>query len=316
MTSQHERAARYLAKMTGQPYTRMRNLTAHRHPIPDLAPLLEPLPYACGRPVEVEFAATVIGACRAGCRPCQDSLVPGLYRHRPTVATLAGAIYGMWPTAGPLASPPTRTWHPIVRHAQHRGDGTAALAAVDAMTEAEVAELVNDALDHWSVAAANVTFHTITLDDDQPEPAEHESGPPSYQLMPGVAESSLGPIPCLVLAPETPGADVQDLRRRTQWQPWDTTKALPEADTAWRVRIEIATRSLAGIVHVDDTGYDDVTLWTTEEIVPLPQEWFDLVDHSEHVLLCGPAASSRHEDMEQASAAGELLAVIARVRFW
>jgi hypothetical protein len=315
MTSQHERAARYLARVTGQPYTRMRNLTAHRHPIPELAPLLEPLPYACGRPVEVELAAVVVGACRAGCGPCQDSLVPGLYRHHATVATLAGATFGLWPTPGLLAAPATRTWHPLARAARETGDGAAALAAVEAMTEAEVAELVSDALDHWAAVAGSIAFHTIPVGDDRPESAESESGLPSHQLMPGVAESPQGPIPYVALVPETPGAGVEDLQSRTQWQPRDM-EDMPEVDIAWRVRIEIATRSLAEIVHVDDAGYDDVTLWTAAETVPLPEEWFDLVNRTEHLLLCGPAASSSDKDMENASAAGMLLAVIARVRFW
>ncbi|MET8146464.1 hypothetical protein ABZU32_39660 [Sphaerisporangium sp. NPDC005288] len=79
--------------------------------------------------------------------------------------------------------------------------------------------------------------------------------------------------------------------------------------------IAIATRSVDQVVYVNDAGDDDEVLWTAAATVTLPEEWFDLVYRSEHVVLCGPADSS-HEDLQRASAAGELLAVAARVRFW
>ncbi len=62
-------------------------------------------------------------------------------------------------------------------------------------------------------------------------------------------------------------------------------------------------------------GWDDVTLWEAPEPVTLPEEWWELVDRAEHVLLCGPAADGSHAALEAAAGAGELAAVIGRVKF-
>ncbi|MFF8431070.1 hypothetical protein ACF07Y_39235 [Streptomyces sp. NPDC016566] len=57
---------------------------------------LEGLPYAAGTKVNFDFAARLLAACRAGCRPCQASLAQKVVAgHRPTVAVLAGAVYGL-----------------------------------------------------------------------------------------------------------------------------------------------------------------------------------------------------------------------------
>ncbi|MFF3660290.1 hypothetical protein [Streptomyces olivochromogenes] len=74
--------------------------------------------------------------------------------HRPTLAALAGAVYGELAGGTPAAStsPTTRSWAPLVRAANTRqGDGGAALAAVEAMDDAAASDLLNDALDYWTM---------------------------------------------------------------------------------------------------------------------------------------------------------------------
>ncbi|MEU7745400.1 hypothetical protein [Nonomuraea sp. NPDC049158] len=56
-------------------------------------------------------------------------------------------------------------------------------------------------------------------------------------------------------------------------------------------------------------------LWQAPEAVPLPDEWFDLVDRAQHMLLAGPAADSSDAALQAACDAGELLAVVGRVSF-
>lgn len=61
----------------------------HRHdPVPDMS-FLEGLPYAAGRQLNLDFAARLVAACRAGCRPCQAALARKVVAgHRPTLAVL------------------------------------------------------------------------------------------------------------------------------------------------------------------------------------------------------------------------------------
>ncbi|GLW22937.1 hypothetical protein [Microbispora triticiradicis] len=57
-------------------------------------------------------------------------------------------------------------------------------------------------------------------------------------------------------------------------------------------------------------------LWQAPTPVSLPEPWWDVADRAQHVLLCGPAADPAHDAVQAAADAGELLAVIAMVRFW
>jgi hypothetical protein len=302
-------ASRRAQQRTGASYASAAAGTTHQHPAPDLSALAG-LPYGGGRRVDVDLAARLVGACRAGCRPCQDSLIPKALGDRALVAVLAGAVYGMLPTGGAFASAATRAWMPAARAARASGDGTAALAALEAMEAGDVAELLEDALDHWAAGGAGPDlFQVVDLDppgsatrgtDSRTEPFP---AVPSYAVLPGTVTMSDGrPLPSLTLEPETPGAGYDDLRQRTGWRPWDM-RELPELDTSWRLRVDIATRSLQQLVHVDDEGFDDVTLWEAARTVTLPEQWWDLLDRAQHVLVSGPAGGE------------QLLAVVARCAF-
>jgi hypothetical protein len=315
-TDKRKRAIRVRMAQTGEPYAvAARHIDAHRHPRPDLAGL-GGLPYAAGRAADMDLAAAMVGACRAGCRPCQEELVSRLLAADcATIAVLAGAVYGTLPAgAGVLASPATHAWQPLAHHANASGDGAGALAALEAMTSHDREALLQDALDHWAAGGLPAdALHLLHLDLDEVDDPGPETTGPIYALSPGTVETPGGPLPMVVLVPETPAAGLDDIHRRCGWPAWDMT-ILPEADPSWRMRMEIATRSIAEIVHVDGEGWDDVLLWQAPEPVSLPQQWWDLVDRVQQVLLCGPAADPSHGAL-QAAAAGELPAVIARVRF-
>jgi hypothetical protein len=58
----------------------------------------------------------------------------------------------------------------------------------------------------------------------------------------------------LILDCETASAGLADPRRRTNWQAWDGSQ-LQEPDFNWRLRVDIATRSLECLVQIDPDGY-------------------------------------------------------------
>ncbi|MFG2960867.1 hypothetical protein ACGF5O_44990 [Streptomyces sp. NPDC048291] len=124
--------------------------TLHTHePLPDMA-VLSLVPHGAGRALDVDLAARLVAACRARCGPCQKSLATKVRQNRPTLAALAGVVFGLLPTVGVLASAATREWAPLARDAKARNSGAEALAAVEAMTDEQVSELLEDALDHWA----------------------------------------------------------------------------------------------------------------------------------------------------------------------
>lgn len=323
-----KKQARRAQRRSGASYTSAAAGTLHTHPTPDLS-FLSGLPYSGGRPVDLDTAAALVAACRAGCRPCQESLFTHLLngeRARPTVALLAGFVLALWPR--PIStSAAVVAWHPLARAAHDSDDGSAALAALEAMPSEAVEELLDEVLDHWALGGLGaetgspVSLHILTLPNDPDDPDDggdlntggQEAGQASYALTPGVIETSHGPLPILVLIPESPGAGPQDLQRRCGWPIWDLTM-LPAGDFSWRVRLEAATRSLSAIVRVDDEGFDDLVLWEAAEVVTLPADWFNLIDRTEQVLVCGSAAGVGPE-LQAAAQRGHLTAVIARARF-
>lgn len=230
-----------------------------------------------------------------------------------------GPCTGCCPVAGALASPASRAWQPLARQARDSGDGAAALAAVEQMPQQDLAALLEDALDHWAAGGAEPAFHIVD-DVDAAGNAEASAGlsqqlDPVYALLRMVAPTSQGPIPMIALQPESGPAGLQDLRQRTRWAPWDLT-AVPDTDISWKVRVDIATRSIDQIVHVDAEGYDDVMLWSAPQPVTLPDDWWDLLDRVQYAILCGPVLEAEDGSLQQAAQAGELLAVVAAVRFW
>ncbi|MEV0650014.1 hypothetical protein AB0I28_32625 [Phytomonospora sp. NPDC050363] len=136
---------------------------AHGHAGPDLSGLAAS-PFAAGEPVDIERASALIAACRAGCPSCQAELVPATVGDRRLVAVLAGTVYAPLPTPGMIAAPATRMWHALL---SELGPQAAAAFLTDEMAEADVAALLEDALDHWAVGGAGVP-EIITLDLDDP----------------------------------------------------------------------------------------------------------------------------------------------------
>ncbi|MGW3312997.1 hypothetical protein ACWDG9_41210 [Streptomyces sp. NPDC001073] len=143
------------------------------------------------------------------------------------------------------------------------------------------------------------------------------------------------PMPMLVLYPETEDAGIEDagiedagiedagiedagiedLEQRTTWEHWDL-RGMPDLDPHWRLRANIANRSLSGLVHVGPDGEDDVELWRAAESVSLPTAAWNLYDRVQHVLIAGPVKDADALGALQAAGdAGELLAVVARVSF-
>lgn len=145
------------AERTGASRASVSTGTVHRHPPADVSILEET---RCGLPtVDVEVAARLVGAGRAKCGPCQDTLAAKVVSgHRLLLAALAGVPYGLPLNEGAahssLVSATTRSWAPLARAAAVSGDVTEAVAAVETMEAAHAAELLQDALDHWALAGA------------------------------------------------------------------------------------------------------------------------------------------------------------------
>ncbi|CAL9677777.1 hypothetical protein SUDANB105_08088 (plasmid) [Streptomyces sp. enrichment culture] len=336
--------AKKRAQRTGAAYSSAAAGTTHTHtPLPDLSAL--PLvPHGSWRVLDLDLAARLVAACRAGCQPCQQTLIAKVVKEkRATLAALAGAVYGALPAVGFAASGPTRQWAPFARTAMQAGEGDEAFAAVDAMDEAAAAALLNDALDHWAMGDVAVLAEAVrtaaeaplrrrpadpmdtfratgidvfTLDDlDLPDGIDAYHLSENYGVFVGQTTTPDGrPLPMLTLYPETEGAGIEDLEARTDWEHWGL-HGTPDVDTSWRLRASIADRSLQGLVQVDDDGEDDVELWRAAQAVSLPAEWWALLERAQHVLVVGPVKEADEQALQAAGDAGELLAVIARVSF-
>ncbi|MFE1841701.1 hypothetical protein [Streptomyces sviceus] len=305
----------------------------HRHdPVPDMS-ILQGLPHSAGNKVDLDFAGRLVAAARSGCGPCQTSLMSKIVqRHRATLAALAGAVYGLELNAG--------AQHSARVSAAESGDGTAAFSAVVQMDETQAAELLDDALTHWAAGGAGPdAFQFLDLKTDlDPQGSANEwgdgtrpgsspvgkdglpsdpDGVPAYAVMLATTHMPDGrPLPMLILECETAGAGLADLRRRTDWHAWDGSQ-LSEPDFNWRLRVDIATRSLECLAQIDPDGYDVLPhLWDANETVPLPEPFWDLLDRAQHVLVAGPVKDGEDQDaFQRAADTGELLAVVAHVRF-
>jgi hypothetical protein len=100
--SRRKSANRRKQQRTGAAYTSVNAGTTHRHPAPDdLGPVLTGLPYAAGSSVDTALALATIAACRAGCSPCQASLIPRALQDRALVSVLAGSVRSSPPPPGP-----------------------------------------------------------------------------------------------------------------------------------------------------------------------------------------------------------------------
>jgi hypothetical protein len=316
MTKDHarkNRAKRDQAK-TGARYTSANAGAAHEHPLPDLT-ALQSLPYASAdRPFALDLAARTIAACRAGCQPCQKSLIPRLLDgDRVTIAALA-SVFGLLPSPGALASDATRAWQPLAQRAQATGDVTAALQFLDTRPGEDLAIILDDALDQWALGGLTPDqIHIINLADFRPadEPAGEAVG---FALRPGMLDTPRGEFPFLAFTPETPAAERADFAELTEWPAWDL-KSFPQPRDDWRLRAEIATQSLAEVARIDWEGMDDIRLWQGSDAVRLPDDWWYLLDRVQRVILFGPSEGDVTAE-RQAADEGRLFAVIARVSFW
>lgn len=319
MTKDHARKNRARAEQrkSGARYTSAESGSVHDHPRPDLS-ILTGLPYGSAeRPVDLDLATRLIGACRDGCRPCQDSLIARITEgDRVTLAALAGAVYGLLPTAGPFAASATREWHPHARRAHETGDAAAALAALDALPADYAAAVLDDALDHWAAGGLSPDqIRIVDLSEELEAEMEKAAGDvAAYAVSPQIIGADTMMAPALIFEPETAAAEREDLAAQTGWPAW-TLAGFPAERDNWRLRVDIATRSLREIARIDADGFDDLTLWEADEAVTMPAEWWDLLDRAQRVILCGPCAPEP-DALESAASAGKLSGVIARVSFW
>jgi hypothetical protein len=328
---------------TGAAHASAAASTTHTHtPLPDMD-VLSLVPHGDGRVLDLGLAARLVAACRAGCGPCQKSLSRRIRQDRPTLAALVGVVFGTLPTPGMFASATTREWAPLARAAKADNDGAPAFAAVEAMTDQQIAELLEDALDHWAAGGATEEqiadmIKVITPEDlgITPEDAADAADPPSqielvpnapggpgktigggdYALHLGLVEMPDGrPLPLIALESLTEGAGLDDLRD-CRWQPWNGRgSSFPEMDFNWRIRVGIGAQALEQLAHTDGAGFDDVQLWRGQ--MKLPDDWWNLFDAAGHALLCGPLSSPDPDPdaIRAAAAKGELLAVIGRGSF-
>ncbi|WP_405393516.1 hypothetical protein OG596_38655 (plasmid) [Streptomyces sp. NBC_01102] len=336
--------AKAKARRTGAAHASAAAGTLHTHePLPDVS-ILPLVPHGSWRLLDLDLAARLVAACRAECRPCQQSLAQKtVAQARPTLAALAGAIYGTLPTTGLGASAPTREWAPLARAATEARTGDEAFAAVDAMTDTAAAALLEDALDHWSAGdpmrLANIvklvaggeapprkkpadpmdTFrnagiNVFTLDDlDLGDDIDPYHLAENYGVFPGQTTTPEGPMPMLTLFPESDGAGIEDLEARTDWEHWGLY-GMPDKNPRWLLRARASDRSLQGLVHVGTDGKgDDTELWRAAQTVSLPADWWALLNRVQHILVVGPVKEPEHQALQAAGDAGELLAVVARV---
>lgn len=318
MPKHHRRKAanRARAKATGGPYAAAASGSLHTHPVPDL-PDLTALPYSADRPVDEGLAARLIAAAQAACEPCQRRLGDAVVADRATLAVMAGHWYGVLPSVGIMASDPTRSWAPAAREAARSGSGEGALADLDAMSADQARQVLEDALDHWAMhnltpavlreALDRIEFTGLNLHLAEPEPA--------YEFLISVIEPPQGARHLVMFAlPETLGADAEHFAAATGWPVWDPD-AWPQADPQWRLEVDAAARTLQAIVHTDP---DRAPLWEAAADVSLPDEAWNLVRATGHVLVVGAledvdVATISSEEVHRIAATGQLRAAAVPV---
>ncbi|MFF8177696.1 hypothetical protein [Streptomyces chartreusis] len=322
--------------------------TTHSHLEPDTGLLEGMLPYVPGWLIDYDLATRVVSVCWAGCESCQEALVSRVVADRATLAGLAGAIFLTLPRTArrnaPSAGPAARAWIEQAHGTAFTSRAEAALRAVAELNDEDATDLLDASLDGWANSGAaqagigllgdltdaslrrrpvdpmdtlqEAGIRVSTLDDlDLTKDIDPYHLAPNYGIFPGQTTTPEGrPLPVITLYPETDGAGIEDLERRTGWGHWDMD-AMPAADPNWRLRARGAGRSLAGLVHIRPDGADDIELWRAAELVSLPQDWWDLLDQAQHVLVVGPVKEPDQNALLAAGDAGELLAVVARVEF-
>ncbi|MFE2723941.1 hypothetical protein [Kitasatospora sp. NPDC059327] len=178
-----KKSARAKQRATGAPYTAAAGGSAHRHPAPDFG-VMDSRLYGVTRQVSLAPAAALVGAARAGCRPCQDSAIPALVAgDRLVVANLAGLPFSLLPSPGFMAPASVRVWT-VARQMLAAGlDGPAPaapmLAVLEELSAAEVRDVVEDALDLWAALGATpgefaAAATPPTSQDDPQEDAEDD----------------------------------------------------------------------------------------------------------------------------------------------
>ena len=147
--------ARRRKEAAGASYTSVAAGTAHRHAGPPIEPV-DGSGFGVERTADMRIASALIGACLEGCKPCQRSLADKvLAGDRLVVASLAGSIYAVLPSAGLSASPTMKAFYPLARDSRD-GDGRQVLAYVEGLGTQELEDLLEAALDLWSSAGAPV----------------------------------------------------------------------------------------------------------------------------------------------------------------
>ncbi|MET9399294.1 hypothetical protein [Kitasatospora sp. NPDC002965] len=322
-----KRDARTRKARTGAPLSAATTGTAHQHTAPPhLAALLDDtdpnrvysraltaLDGTAQQDQALKLVGHLLGACDVKCRPCQDSAAALAVKAVPApVVALAAAVYATHPGPGWVASETTRALWPAIRALADRGHADDLVAAAARLLPGQRRELLEDTLDmamltgmtHEQIVEHMPPVEVITIPVPEPEPDTEGT----YGVLVGQVTMGDGrPLPMLTLYPETPTAGLDDLRRRTDWRDWDGI-TLPPIDFNWRLRTDIATRSLTELVHIDSEGWDGELLWRAGESVTLPQPWWDLLDRAQHVLVVGPS-----DDNGQPVAGAT--AVLARVSF-
>lgn len=171
MTKNHARKQRARARKqaSGASYTSTASGTAHVHDGPAIGPL-DGTGFGADRTADMRTAAALIGACLQECVPCQRSLADTvLAGDRLVVAGLAGTVYSLLPSPGPVVSPTTRAFHPLAQ-ASRSGDGVPVLAFVDALDRQELEDLLEDTLDAW----AGTAELAARADQTAPRSREHQ----------------------------------------------------------------------------------------------------------------------------------------------
>jgi hypothetical protein len=321
MPKHHRRKAanRARAKQTGAPYAAAASGNLHAHPVPDL-PDLAALPYGAARAVDEGLAARLIAAAQAACGPCQQRLADAVVADRATLAVMAGHWYGVLPSVGIMASEPTQSWAPAAREAARSGAGEGALAALKAMSADQARQVLEDALDHWAMYNLTPDVLRDALDQIQVNKVElHLAEPePAYELLISVIEAPPGARHLVVFAlPETAGAGAEHFAAATGWPVWDPD-VWPRTDPQWHLEAGTWRHTLEAIVHTDS---DRAPLWEAAVDVPLPDEAWDLVRATGHVLVIGAlvdvdVATITSEDVHQIAATGRLRAAVIPVDYY
>lgn len=163
MTKDHARknTAHRRQESAGSAYTSANAHTLHDHPGPRFSAVTG-ASFETDHDADMGMAAALLAARLAACEPCQKRLTTQILKG--DLLVLAALAANLPPTPPPGVRSGTRTIYPVLSS----GSGLLILGVIGAMPRHERADLLADAIDHWTALAPSLDAAAASPDQADP----------------------------------------------------------------------------------------------------------------------------------------------------